>query len=112
MDDWFGIEPDDGDVDARAGEVPDSPALEPGSLWMYAAGTVWDLGPADFDGNGDGVADSIATELDGEHVVLADSDGDGRVDHMTRLDRAGGVVAGELSIDRPEWRPTSLGRLR
>ncbi len=99
MDDWFVSDPD---------EVTPDPA---DSLWTYDDGSLWDLGPADLDADGDGVADSVTSELDGDHVVLTDTDGDGRVDRLTELRPDGTVRVVDADRESLPWSPTSLGRL-
>lgn len=81
------------------------------NLWWYDDGTVWDLGPAEFDANGDGRPDSLTSELDGSSAILTDSDGDGRVDRMSVLRADGRVAAWDLEANGEEWNPTTLGRV-
>ncbi|NLG48310.1 DUF6802 family protein [Gordonia sp. (in: high G+C Gram-positive bacteria)] len=80
-------------------------------LWWYADGTVWDLGPADLDSDGDGRPDALTSELNGSTAILADADGDGRVDRMSVLDSDGRVAAWGVDGSGEEWSPTRVGRL-
>lgn len=81
------------------------------NLWWYSDGTVWDLGPAEFDADGDGLPDSLTSEVDGSSAILTDSDGDGRVDRMSVLRADGRVAAWELEASGEDWNPTALGRI-
>ncbi|GEE01582.1 hypothetical protein nbrc107696_20280 [Gordonia spumicola] len=99
MDDWF---------DARSDDAGTDPA---DSLWIYDDGALWDLGPADFDSDGDGVAESLTAEFDGGHAVLTDTDGDGRVDRITTLHADGSTEVADGRSEPLRWSPTSLGRL-
>ncbi len=76
MEDWFV---------SGSGDAPVGPA---DSLWTYEDGSLWDLGPADFD-----------------------ADGDGRVDRVTTLHTDGTVDVSDMTAERLPWSPTSLGRL-
>lgn len=108
MEDWLGIDSADGD-DADAGS---SAAAQAGDdLWIYDDGQLWDLGPAELDADADGVPDSITTDAAGDPVILTDTDGDGRIDRMTRLDTAGRVTVSDECDEPLPWKPTSLGRL-
>ncbi|WP_341268331.1 DUF6802 family protein [Gordonia malaquae] len=99
MEDWFV---------SGSGDAPVGPA---DSLWTYEDGSLWDLGPADFDADGDGTPESRASELDGDQVLLSDTDGDGRVDRVTTLHTDGTVDVADVTAERRLWSPTSLGRL-
>lgn len=106
--------PGHGDIEAWSviGDTVDDGGVDPhGNLWWYSDGTVWDLGPAEFDADGDGVADSLTSELDGSTAILTDADGDGRVDRMSVLRSDGRVAAWELTDADEEWNPTALGRV-
>ncbi|GAA4641041.1 hypothetical protein [Gordonia humi] len=108
MDDWFASEPTD-DAASADSALREGPADD---LWVYQDGQLWDLGPADVDADGDGVPDSITSDSDGDPVILTDSDGDGRIDRMTRLTADAEVAVADVA-DRPlPWSPTSLGRLQ
>lgn len=109
---WGAVSPgDSGRAGVFGGTVIGASGDAHENLWWYADGTVWDLGAAELDADGDGVADSLTSELDGDHVVLSDYDGDGRVDRMSQMHIDGRVT--ERSVDgvAPEWSPTRLGRL-
>ena len=80
-------------------------------LWWYSDGALWDLGPAEFDANGDGVRDSLTCEVDGSPAIVADTDGDGRVDRVSILQTDCRVDSGALGEHDAEWSPTTLGRL-
>ncbi|MBM7365607.1 DUF6802 family protein [Gordonia hydrophobica] len=81
------------------------------NLWWYGDGAVWDLGPAEFDADGDGRADSLTSELDGSNVIVTDSDGDGRVDRMSVLRSDGRVAVWDLEDTGEQWNPSTLGRV-
>lgn len=81
------------------------------NLWWYADGMAWDLGPAEFDADGDGRSDSLTSDVDGAPAVLTDTDGDGRVDRMSVLYPDGRVGGGSLDRAGMPWRPTTVGRI-
>ncbi|WP_026918220.1 hypothetical protein [Gordonia shandongensis] len=81
------------------------------NLWWYADGTVWDLGPADIDADGDGVPESLTSGLRGVPAIVSDADGDGRVDRVTSVDGPDGVTERSLDGTVGEWSPTTLGRI-
>ena len=81
------------------------------NLWWYSDGAVWDLGPAEFDADGDGRPDSLTSEIEGSSAILTDADGDGRVDRMSVLRSDGRVAAWDLEPTGEEWNPTALGRV-
>lgn len=106
MDDWFGSDPAD---DPSAESLAAIDASD--DLWIYDDGQLWDLGPAEFDADADGIPDSIATGVEGSPAILTDTDGDGQVDRLTRLDLSGAVTVSDESDEPLRWRPTSPGRL-
>lgn len=81
------------------------------NLWWYSDGSLWDLGPADLDSTGDGVADSLTSDVGGSMAVLTDSTGDGRIDQLTVLHDDGRVVRTTFDGSGDGWSPTTLGRL-
>ncbi|MCF8588781.1 hypothetical protein L5G28_04075 [Gordonia sp. HY285] len=107
MEDWFGTEPADDAVSAESVAAVDAGD----DLWIYDDGQLWDLGPPDLDADADGVPDSILTDIAGDPAILTDTDRDGQVDRVTRLETAGGVTVTAESDEPLPWRPTSLGRL-
>ncbi|MGO3326805.1 DUF6802 family protein [Gordonia sp. (in: high G+C Gram-positive bacteria)] len=108
MEDWFGFDSADGGI--ADAESPAAAQAGDG-LWIYDDGQLWDLGPAELDADADGVPDSITSDVSGDPVILTDTDGDGQVDRMTRLDQSGGVTVSDECDEPLPWRPTSLGRL-
>ena len=89
---------DHGEVDHhRADRLGDD--LVPGvaaqddHLWLANGDRLWDLGPADVDLDGDGVADSITTIGSGEMTTYSDIDRSGWVGRITRVD-----VGGQVSV--------------
>lgn len=94
-----------GGIDEAGGADPHD------NLWWYADGTVWDLGPADLDSDGDGRPDALTSELGGAAAILSDVDGDGRVDRMSVLEADGRVTAWDVDGSDEDWSPTRVGRL-
>ncbi|WP_238526432.1 DUF6802 family protein [Gordonia neofelifaecis] len=80
-------------------------------LICYSDGTLWDLGPAEFDADGDGVRDSLTCEVDGSTAIVSDADGDARVDRLSILHADGQVSVASIDGTDEGWNPTTLGRL-
>ena len=80
-------------------------------LWVFAGGSIWDLGPPSDDADADGVAESLTRGAAGGVTVYSDRDLDGRVDRITELDAAGEYRVSDLDPDTGDWHPGALGRL-
>ena len=81
------------------------------NLWLYADGTIWDMGPAEVDADGDGRADSLTSAGGGTLTVYTDSDHDGRIDRVAQIDGSGEYVVVGLDAATGTWEPGAFGRL-
>ena len=81
-------------------------------LWLSESGRLWDLGPATADTDADGVGDSLSRNDAAGLTVFTDTDGDHRVDLVTRIGADGSVSSSTYDPDTGPWSAARPGRLR
>lgn len=101
---------DSPDLDPPASPTPAADPLAD-HLWLETEDAAWDLGPAEVDTDGDGVADSLTRNGPDGMTVYTDSDADGRVDKITAITADGEFLSRERDSETGAWAPTDLGRL-
>jgi hypothetical protein len=62
------------------------PGVAPGDLAVADGNTYLDAGPATYDMDGDGTADTAVVQSDDRIIQVSDTDGDGRADEMLQVD--------------------------
>lgn len=105
--------------DAASGEWVDSAGSAEGGRAMVGTGRLGvqtplgthDLGPADFDTDGDGVHDTVVvTDPAGSSVLYTDVDGDGAADVSTEITSDGRVTVSE-HVGDGQWTVVERGQI-
>ncbi|HNP58436.1 MAG TPA: hypothetical protein PK331_13980 [Gordonia sp. (in: high G+C Gram-positive bacteria)] len=98
---------EDGSFDA-----PDATGGVDEHLWLAESGRLWDMGPATVDTDADGIDDSLSRTDSTGLTVFTDTDQDGRIDLITRVEADGDVSSSIYDPATGEWSATRPGRLR
>lgn len=106
---WQAVAP--GSVDITAATTPETAPETAPEITVDTEDGPASAGPAAFDTDGDGVADTaVAATTDGATLVVTDSDGDGSADVLTEVAPDGDFTSYEHTGDG-EWTVVDSGNL-
>ena len=88
----------------------DDPAA-PGDIVVHSGGHLIDAGPARYDLDGDGRAETAVLEVDGRLVQVSDVDGDHRADEMLQVDEQTGRAAILVDSGSGTWQVAATGHV-
>lgn len=99
------------DVPASASEEVSYPGVVAGDIAVAADGHYIDAGPAQYDLDGDGHAETAVVEADGRIIQVSDTDGDGRADEMLQVDKATHRAAILTDDGSGKWEVAATGHI-
>ncbi|MET3805645.1 hypothetical protein ABIB25_002649 [Nakamurella sp. UYEF19] len=99
------------DGPASTTEEASYPGVAAGDIAVAADGHYIDAGPAKYDLDGDGRAETAVVQADGRIIQVSDTDGDGRADEMLQVDTATHQAAILTDDGSGKWEVAATGHI-